>query len=227
MSVEKRIKSLEKREQTVTIFSKVVKEFIADNAEIKPYILLPGIYLDNISLYEEAIENIGNEDNTLKIVRNIIYYMADKFGIYGDNTKRINILSSGEVDEYDIIKPVSITKFVGENAALCLERAAFFHNCLKILGLDDILKIGSLRFSNIEENHAYNLIITKMGNYLLVDPNNFVVINKDGKRMNSECVFKLTKDEYYGLLEGNISYNADKTKHPVKSYVEDFNWQYT
>lgn len=56
MNIEERIKSLEKREQTVTIFSKVVKEFIADNAEIKPNILLPGIYLDNIPLYKEAIK---------------------------------------------------------------------------------------------------------------------------------------------------------------------------
>ncbi len=227
MNVEEKIDMIDKRDQNVTIMSKIVREFISDTVEIKPNILYPGFHLDDISLYKESIKSIEMEENTLKVIRTIVYYIADIFGIEGNRKKRMQILCSGDKDEFGFSKSVSITKFIGKNAAMCLERAAFFHNTLKILGFDDILKIGSMKYNDVEGIHAYNLLITKKGNYALVDPTNFVINIKNEKRRFTASIFKLKKEEYEGLLKGNVVYKADNSKHPHKKYIEDFCWQYS
>lgn len=227
MNIEERIKSLEKREQTVTSMSKVVRDFISDTTEIKPSVLYPGFYLDDITLYKEAINDIEREENTLKVIRTIVYYIASKFGMESYSKERMHILCSGNADEFGFSKGVSIRKFIDKNAAMCLERAAFLHNSLKILGFDDVLKIGSMKYSEEEGNHAYNLLITKNGNYVLVDPSNFVIKIKNGKRRFTASIFKLTKKEYDGLINEYIVYNANRTKHPQGKYLENFMWLYS
>lgn len=207
--------------------SRLVRDFISDTTEIKPNVLYPGFYLDDITLYKEAINDIEREENTLKVIRTIVYYIVSKFGMEAYNKKRMHILCSGNTDEFGFTKGVSIRKFIGKNAAMCFERASFLHNSLKIVGFDDFLKIGSMKYSEDKVCHAYNLLITKNENYVLVDPSNFVINARNGKRRFTASIFKLTKEEYYGMINGYTVYNANRTKHPQSKYLENFMWLYS
>lgn len=224
MNLREKINSLDKREDTVCILSRAIREFIDSKTEIKPVLMYPGFYLDDMSLYKEAIKYVDNYNSTIAITMNLICFIILKFGMFGDMKIRKTILFNGREDEDGIIGGVSITDFIGKNAALCLERASFLHNCLTLLDIPDTLIIGNIMFGDSDESHAYNLITTKNKKYLLVDATNYMVSVESHKYF--PCIFKLTEREYYGLIAKKIMFEASQEKNPIKKEFFDIDYLY-
>ena len=136
---------------------------------------------------------------------------------------------NGESDEDGFLQGVSIQKYIGKNAAMCIERAAFLHNALRLLDYNTTLLLGKFQSKreNLNGNHAYNLVVTKNNKYLLVDATNYTKILKDSKKVLVPTMFKLTLEEYEGLLSGKMPYQFNKAMHVTKyPIVEEPDWEY-
>lgn len=224
MNIEERISMLDKYDYPVNIFSRIIRDFIDDKTEIKPVLIRKGFYLDDISLYKEAISNISEHDSNITIFCKIIHYIMDKFGVICSKENRWKVLNLDYKDEYGFEHPVSIREFVGKNAAMCFERATFLHNNLKILDFESAVIVGKLYSNDGEEYHAYNLVITEDSKYVLLDSTNFMLGIKDKKAY--PCIFTLTKEEYKGIVYGNSKFRASKEKNPLIVEFMDFDLMY-
>lgn len=227
MDIKEKIETLEKRDYPVNIYSRIVREFIDDTIEIKPVLIRPGFYLNDISLYKEAVSNINNYDSSITTYCKLIHYIMEKFGVNCNKEKRWKVLLSGEMDEDGIVHPVSINKFIGKNAAMCFERATFLHNTLKILDYESAVIVGNFSTGDdkCDDAHAYNLVVTKNDEYMLLDSTNFMIGVEDFKAY--PCIFNVTKDEYFDLIYGRKSFEARKEKNPLKVNFKDIQWFYS
>lgn len=229
MNVEEKIKMLEKRTGTVSMLSRKVTEFLPKCVEIRPNFIFPGFYLDDNTLYEEAMGEIEEKDTIIPILMKLIGYMVKKFGLYGDEKGRNSLILSGESDEEGFIQGVSIQKYIGKNVAMCIERAAFLHNSLRLLDYTTTLLLGSFQSKreNLNGNHAYNLVVTKNNNYVLVDATNYTRVVKDSKEVLVPTILKLTLEEYEGLLNEKTPYQFNKAMHVTRyPIVEEYDWEY-
>lgn len=224
MNIEERISMLDKYDYPVNIFSRIIRDFIDDKTEIKPVLIRKGFYLDDISLYKEAISNISEHDSNITIFCKIIHYIMDKFGVICSKENRWKVLNLDYKDEYGFEHPVSIREFVGKNAAMCFERATFLHNTLKILDFESAVIVGKLYSNEEEEYHAYNLVITNDSKYVLLDSTNFMRGTKDKKAY--PCIYTLTKEEYKGIVYENSKFRASKEKNPLLVEFMDFDLMY-
>lgn len=224
MNIEEKINSLEKRTHTISILSGLIEQFIDAKVEIKPTLIRPGFYLDSISLYKAAINFVTDSDSTIGIVADLMLFISILFGCECTEESRWKVIDSGDVDEDGFIDGVSIIKFIGKNAALCLERASFLHNCLMILDICDIMKVGNIIFDDEDSPHAYNLVTTKNNMHLLVDATNYMIGVEDEKYY--PFIFKLTEEEYFGLINDKIMFNATREKNPLKGEFLDFDFLY-
>lgn len=229
MNVEEKIEMLAKRTESVSMLGRKVTEFLSQSAEIRPNLLFPGFYLDDNTLYEEAMAEIEEKDTIIPILLKLVVYMVKKFGLYGDEKSRQDVIFSGESDEDGFLEGVSIQKYIGKNAAMCIERASFLHNALRLLDYDTTLLLGNFqsRGENLNGNHAYNLVVTKNSKYLLVDATNYTQILKDSKKVLVPTILKLTLEEYEGLLSGKTPYQFKKAMHVTKyPIVGNPDWEY-
>lgn len=224
MNIEEKIKKLDKYEYPVNIYSRIIRDFISDTTEIKPILIRKGFYLNDISLYKEALSNITEYDSDMTIFCKLIHYIMDKFGVVCSKENRWKVLNIDSKDEYGLECPVSIREFIGKNAAMCFERATFLHNILKILDFESAVIVGKLYSNSEEEYHAYNIVITKDSKYVLLDSTNFIIGLKDKKAY--PCIFFLTKEEYNGIIYGREKFKANKVKNPLLVEFGDIDFMY-
>ncbi|MDO4282983.1 MAG: hypothetical protein Q4D02_05025 [Clostridia bacterium] len=225
MNIKERIKSIEKTDKGISIFHRATAEFLSSTAEIRPSVIFPGFYLDNEELYEEALHDAKDISDTVYNVNMLIGYMVKKFGVFGDENRRMDILLNGKADEDGMIGGVSITEFIGQDAALCCERSAFMHNCLRLLGYKDTIIFGKIKSekANVFDNHAYNILVTGNANHCLIDATNH------SKRANGNfipTIFKLDLDTYTGLLTGSLTYKVNMIDHAFTGDKMEVDWEY-
>lgn len=203
VSVSRRIKELDKRTVDISMYDRGTDEFLAEKVQIRPHPVFPGFHLDNITLYEEALNDVIELTGTLYNVNKIISYIYEKFGMYGTSSG-IAILLQGRERVNGKCVGVSIDNFVGKGVALSCVKASFLHNCLKLLGYDAILVFGYIKKGDLQEEPlAYNLV-SFSDKYYLVDCCNYTC---DGDKVIPN-IFELTQEKFEELIYGEGGYES-------------------
>ncbi len=229
-SILKKIDEYGEKNGLLCVLNRNYKEFITRDMEVRPMILYPGFYLDDYELYEEALKDVDTTSQRfVVIVANLVNFVAKKFGFYGDELTRQQILINGNVKKDGFVDAVSISEFIGKDAAMCVERSALLHNLLKLLDIDDVLIFGSFE-SKIQANsgkHCYNLVTTPKGKHALVDATNYTTVIIDGEEKFLPTIVQITDEEYEGLVKKETEYRLNLGHHLYHGEKKAVDWIYS
>ena len=149
-----------------------------------------------------------------------------------DNERDLDLYFCQREDEH-----VSIKDIYKKNWAVCIERATFVHNLLKMLELDDTIINCDLTSNNKKEwavSHVLN-VVRNNDEYYIIDFTNYsfeyndiLVDDKAFMELKNviPTVVKLTRNEYEDFINGhkcvefdvvdrNLTENTEKIKHCV------------
>lgn len=210
--------------------TKDFSQYISDKAGLRVVSYFAPLILDDTSLYIEALEEIEPSMKIQAILILICKYIWKKFGIIPNERRRLQIYDQASLN-WEEEEKVSISEFVNESAAMCLEKAAFAHNLLKILDIDSRLYVGKLRVKGNDESgdlHVFNIVYSGNEIYLYDCSNFFKYCKQDGKKVPIPLISEISEEEmdsfkssgHYVVTSKNL-YNTNKLK-----LVEDLTLEY-
>ena len=199
---------------------------------------LARFYLDDLEVYNDfskyLIKRFLLKEHEMITFDDLILatqlFIIRTFGPSGDEKDLYHFFCRRE-DEH-----VSIKDIYKKNWAVCIERATFVHNLLKMLELDDTVIYCNLTFNNkkeVAESHALN-VVRHNDEYYIIDFTNYsseyndiVVDDKTLMEIKNviPTVVKLSQKEYEDFINGqniefdivdrNLNGNTEKIKHCV------------
>lgn len=209
------------------LLERVYQGYINSKSSIKASNLVNPFYINQLDLYYQFLINLKKDGQLIPnvdIVFKIQKFIFDKFGPYCDEKERRKIYIDYENSEEK--EGISISKFYGNGAALCVERAAVVQNLLSFVGLKSYMISGKIMTDGVTQSHAYNIFEPKEGMYLLYDVTNWLEIknisdgNKYcypayiniGEKPKEEIIFDYNK---VNLKEDYIIVNKEKRTYQI------------
>lgn len=217
-------KNMDKKEIPLSIIIKKVRNYfsMSDESPYKELISLikraysndkyaDRIYLPiilryyNCSSYKGTITEFGR------------FYLYDKKGT--DETKHkyskeIEDMKSSidwnKLDETEAICRLSSLK--GAGIALCTENSIAIQNCLAFLGYESYMLRGYLSDGVNEEEHNFNVVKTKNGEYKIVDALQIVIKNIEGITSPEELLY-LSEISATNGFGNTITYSSQSKKN--------------
>ena len=197
-------------------------------------------FLDDIEIYRDFMEYLvdyfvfsdSHEFTFNQLILATQKFIMETFGPLGDPNRLYGYFCQRE-DEH-----VSIKDLYKKNLAVCIERAAFAHNLLQLLGLDATIINCELFFNNnqlgIFEGHVVNVVRNNNEFYIIDFMNcskNYFYAVHDGRKCLgikdiTPTIIKLTEQEYdeflnnkknieYDLIEKHLDKNREQTTHCI------------
>ena len=194
--------------------------------------------LDDLDIYKnffkyiihEFIYNEQNEITFENLILALQKFIIETFGPFGDWYQLYLYFNSKEKEK------VSIKELYKKNTAVCIQRASFAHNLLKLLELDDTIISCELR---LREQKKYNyaghaLNVVKFNNSVkIIDFTNYscewITLDKNTKSIISlnPTIVELTNEEYVDFINERKKvryiitkkYDDEKEKYYLTAYI--------
>ena len=196
INVARIIKEIEKHTEDISMYGRGTGLFLTPYVQIRPHPVFPGFYLDNLTLYEEALEDVEFTESLDNVIK-VISYIYDVFGKTGSGVDEMRLLLQGKERVKGKCKGVSIDSFVGKNIALSCEKASFLHNCLKILGYEAYLIFGYFKKDDQESEVGVAYNVAKINEkFYLIDSCHYI---EEGDKTIPN-IFEISVDDYDNLI---------------------------
>lgn len=215
--VAERVKNLEQTSPSkkITALSNSINGFINSKSEIKPTIFVDGFMLDDTEIYKALIQEIidikhahGQEQKTVRdIALNAVLRTIDKYfgNFISDNTtsrrRKIFYEDHSNADS----EAFSVRELKGQCVAECMEKAATAQNLLTFLGYNSKLILSNkceLTPGN-SELHAYNILSTDRGNFIVDFTNPLLVEDQERNIVNIlPNAYPISNEQLSTIMQG-------------------------
>lgn len=235
--IDGRVKSLTEmavQKDSISLATHVRHEgIIAPETEVKRTFFLDGFRLNDPKIYQlflDVLKELKESDSwqdmsTKEIMPTVILLTVRRY--FGNLTISQDVEANNREFYMDHStadsEPINLEDLRGQGIAVCAEKAALAQNILAFAGLRPELVMADCELiSGVSGGHAYNIVRTLKGLFILDITNPIFYSDKDGNIINfAPSIYRISEDQYSAADAGD----SIEVKHTDYKQDDSGNWQ--